>query len=277
MKPGNKKLLSILLLILLWFAAVIAAVLGAFPAFQDYSESLNELRAVESTLNERLQADIMPSVANIDVFDNTREHLISELQESSEFYLDLQDDLFSHDLLETASGDPYRVAGNFREFMAEIEAKAKSQGFLNLGAVDDWVGRTDGRPAPELFPLLEKKTAIAYILVEILNRHSVDAPININGITISDPEKMHELEHATIAGVSMPQCQVFPVQMKLDIRLDILKILLDDLSAINMSNPTPFLIINKINLNTDNERRQKGVVNVEIQMDLLDFYVQTDK
>ncbi len=260
----TKRIFDTVAMLVIWAGAIAFALLGVFPAHQNFSEALAEIQVAETTLRQRLEGAMIPSKGAIESAGDATGGLTEELRAAREFYARIQRNAIERDILESSSDDPYIVAANFRRLRQTLEEKAGVRGFLELGDVVDW---PDGSPAVGQIPLLEKKTSVAKSLVNICVDDNQRPSVRIRSMTVGDPYSPASFPERYDTGGEGAEFRILPVVVDLSLPVGSLGQIFTELLTVDRDESRPLVALRSVGVAGAGEKR----VDLRIELNVLDF------
>ncbi|MFW5922976.1 MAG: hypothetical protein ACOCSQ_01180, partial [Planctomycetota bacterium] len=174
-----------------------------------YRTTTKELEKLESRVN----SDTLPTKGAVREASSLRDDLTEELERSASFYIKHNKSL-NRRILESWQGDAYQIAIDFRELKSELASEAGNPDFLELGRLDEWEKRDQGRPAEDDIKALEKKASIAKVLTDTLTANNRTV---IKLMEIQSPESPSHAPDIPADDWDTVRYDVYPVDVSLRI------------------------------------------------------------
>ncbi len=267
----DRRVISAVLAVFLWLAVLLFFAVALFPSLQNYFELRRELAAEEARFREILREPDFPTEGAVRSAREMLEVIETELDESRDFYLDLQRRVLDRKPLESdRDSDSYMVAAKFRELKRNLEERAGYSDFLDLGGVAAWQRDTAGRPHPDHYPLLEKKSRIAEVLVHVLTGHFGRVRIVVSSMEVGDPYTPGHM--ASEDSHEHLRYRVFPVNITMRVPLRAAERLLNNLLSVTPDSEKPFTAIRYLELDM-REGPVEGGYTLRMGLNVLDFYM----
>jgi hypothetical protein len=254
------------ILAVLGFGAVCFAAFWVFPLLQDVRASYAAVKDEIQTLNKRNESDNIPTKGAINQHVKWKKDLITQAERCASFYL-RQNQNLNEKILESWRMDEYEIKMSFNELKQKLAQKAGNPDFLELGEVDDWEQREHGKPHKRNFRKLEKKSAMASILVNILTH---DPATVIELMKIGKPVPPSNLPPEPNVNWMFIRYRMFPVTISFSSNFSSLGKTFHKLTTIpRTASNIPCIQVRELSIE---KSKTPGKVKVELAINVLDFY-----
>ncbi len=250
----------------LGFGAVFFAAFWVFPLLQDVRASYAAVQDEIQTLDKRTESGNIPTEGMIKQHVEWKNHLITQAERCASFYL-RQNQSLNEKILESWRMDEYEVEMSFTDLKQKLAQKAGNPDFLELGKLDDWQQREHGKPRKENFSKLEKKSALASVLVNILTH---DPATVIELMKIGKPARPENMPPEPNVNWMFIRYRMFPVTISFSTNFSSLGTTLHKLTTIpRTASDVPCIQVRSLHIE---KNTAPGKVKVELSINVLDFF-----